>query len=67
MSVQLPQKSGSNEYKDTRNWVPPASAIEKMCELLQCYRDYMLTSGAPNAAALDTSMCFISTEQPSTI
>ena len=29
MSVQLPQKSGSNEYQDSRNWVPPASAIEK--------------------------------------
>ena len=29
MSVQLPQKSGSNEYRDARNWVPPASDIEK--------------------------------------
>ena len=62
MSVQLPQKSGSNEYRDARNWVPPASVIEKMCELLQCYCDYMLTAGTPNAAAPDVSMCFISTE-----
>ena len=62
MSVQLPQKSDSNEYRDARNWVPPASAIEKMCELLQCYCDYMLTAGTPNAAAPDVSMCFISTE-----
>ena len=62
MSVQLPQKSDRNEYRDARNWVPPASAIEKMCELLQCYCDYMLTAGTPNAAAPDVSMCFISTE-----
>ena len=61
MSVQLPQKSGSNEYRDARNWVPPASAIEKMCELLQCYVN-MLTAGTTNAAAPDVSMCFISTE-----
>ena len=64
MSVQLPQKSDSNEHRDARNWVPPASAIEKMCELLQCYCDYMLTAGTPNAAAPDVSMCFISTESP---
>ena len=36
--------------------------LKKMCELLQCYRDYMLTAGTPNAAAPDVSMCFISTE-----
>ena len=29
MSVQLPQKSGSKEYRDARNWVPPVSDIEK--------------------------------------
>ena len=37
MSVQLPQKSGSNEYRHARDWVAPASTIEEMCELLQCY------------------------------
>ena len=35
-----------------------------MCELLQCYCDYMLTAGTPNAAAPDVYLyiCFISTE-----
>ena len=41
MSVKLPNK---NVFKHPQSWMPPESALRKLCRLTQCQIDYLMTS-----------------------
>ena len=67
ISVQVPcKKKEPTSFRDPKLWMPPSTAVQQICKLVQFQIDYLLTAGVHSANYPDVTSCFTISNQKAT-